>query len=75
MHASFKFPLARCGVLQYSIRSQNLAVTKLGGSRLDGYSVSVGVGKAMAPEGILGRIMRVDVKVAVEGPTEFIVIT
>jgi uncharacterized protein len=41
----------------------------------EAFSVSVGLDKTMTPEDILDGIMRVEVKVAVERPAEFIEIT
>ena len=46
-----------------------------GSSPADAYSVSVGLGKTMMPIDILNGIMRVQVKVAVVRPAEFIIIT
>ncbi|MFC5049183.1 phage tail sheath C-terminal domain-containing protein [Rubritalea spongiae] len=46
-----------------------------GASPEDAYSVSVGLGSTMTPIDILEGIMRVEVKVAVVHPAEFIIIT
>ena len=46
-----------------------------GASPADAYSVAVGLGKTMTPVDILEGIMRVEVKVAVVHPAEFIIIT
>ncbi len=46
-----------------------------GSSPTDAYSVMVGLGKTMMPIDILNGIMRVQVKVAVVHPAEFIIIT
>jgi len=46
-----------------------------GASPADAYNVSVGLGKTMTPVDILEGIMRVEVKVAVVHPAEFIIIT
>ena len=46
-----------------------------GASPADAYSVSVGLGKTMTPLDILNGIMRVQVKVALVHPGEFIIIT
>jgi len=46
-----------------------------GASAGDAYKVSVGLGKTMTPVDILQGIMRVEVKVAIVHPAEFIIIT
>lgn len=46
-----------------------------GSSPADAYSVMVGLGKTMMPIDILNGVMRVQVKVAVVRPAEFIIIT
>ncbi|WP_156817270.1 phage tail sheath family protein [Rubritalea marina] len=46
-----------------------------GASPADAYSVSVGLGSTMTPVDILEGIMRVEVKVAIVHPAEFIIIT
>lgn len=46
-----------------------------GASASNAYSVSVGLGKTMTPQDILNGIMRVQVKLALIHPAEFIIIT
>jgi phage tail sheath protein FI len=47
----------------------------MGASPGEAYSVAIGLGETMTPTDILDGIMRVDVKVAITRPAEFIVIT
>ena len=46
-----------------------------GATPADAFSVSAGLGKTMTPADLLEGIMRVEVKVALVHPAEFIIIT
>ena len=46
-----------------------------GAKATDAYHVAVGLGKTMTPQDILNGIMRVQVKLAIVHPAEFIIIT
>ncbi len=52
-----------------------LSGSLMGASPGEAYSVAVGLGETMTPTDILDGVMRVDVKVAITRPAEFIVIT